>query len=87
LKNRMSVSGRVEYYNDPNNIQLSNITGNAGFQCAGGALCLTIPVLNNSFLRFEAKQLMATGEDAFIGRDGTPTKNSTIFTSNLTVWF
>jgi len=87
MKNRMSLAGRVEYYNDPNNVQIGNITGNAGFQCAGTALCLTIPVLNNAFLRFEAKHLMATGEDGFIGRDGNPTKNSTILTSNLTVWF
>jgi hypothetical protein len=87
LKNRMSFSGRVEYYHDPNNIQLSNITGNTGFECFGGALCFNIPVLDNAMLRFEAKQLMSMDKEIFNGSNGTPTKNATIFTSNLTVWF
>jgi hypothetical protein len=86
FKNNLALSARLEYFDDPNSIQIQTITSAKDFNCLGSAIGLTIPFEKNAFLRLEAKELFSLNNPLFLaGENHVP--NTTILTANLTIWF
>ena len=86
FKNNLALAARVEYFEDPNSIQIKSITSAKEFNFFGSAIALTIPFEKNAFLRLEAKELFSLNNPLFLSGDNQ-LRNSTILTANLTVWF
>lgn len=87
FKKKHSVVARVEYFSDPEMIQIIPVSGVYGFNCFGSSVGLNIPIDENAVLRFEAKKLISTDQKVFIGEDHLPSNTSTVFTGNITFWF
>ena len=87
LKNHLSLTARIEYFSDPEMVQIVPITDESGFECFGASLGLNVPIENNALFRLEAKNLTSTGQKVFINKDLQKVNNMTVLTANLTLWF
>lgn len=85
LTDKLSVTGRVEHFNDPHSVQIVPVTSVDGFSVNGSSIGLNYKVNDNALLRLEGRALFS-GDEVFI-RDGNPVKNSNTITSNITIWF
>lgn len=83
---KYSLAGRLEYFNDIHNIQISPITGNRPFKTFSGGLCLNVKVDKNAMFRLEGRHFFSD-ELVYTNRNNTPIKNMTWLVSNITVWF
>lgn len=87
LGRKTSVSGRLEYFNDANAVQISSINAAvSGFSTFGGGLCLNYSLFENALIRFEGRQLYVP-DKVYKSFDDKPSSTSTWFTGNLTIWF
>jgi hypothetical protein len=82
-----SVSARVEYFHDPNSIQILPITTANGFKSFGYTLGYAIPVESNAMLRFEVKEMIARGDGLFYDKNNVAINSMPVLFANLTVWF
>jgi len=85
LSERLSVTGRVEHFNDPHSVQIVPITAVKGFSTNGSSLGLNYKITDNMLVRLEGRTLFSD-KDVFI-RDKVAVNNSTTITSNITIWF
>lgn len=86
FSDKLSLSGRVEYFADPSSVQITPITGVNGFQASSAGLCANFQLANNLLLRFEGRQFFST-ENMFVSESGNPNRTATWLISNVTVWF
>ncbi|MCU0354881.1 MAG: porin [Cytophagales bacterium] len=86
---QISLSGRIEWFDDPDNVQITPVTASdvrpLGFRSGSAGLCLNVKVTDNAMFRFEGRQFFSN-TDVF-QREGTAVRNSSLLISNLTVWF
>jgi Putative beta-barrel porin-2, OmpL-like. bbp2 len=82
---KVSLSGRLEYFNDPESVQITPITPVSGFSSYSTGLCLNIHIASNIMARFEGRSFFSQQE--VYERDSSPVKNSNLLISNLTIWF
>jgi hypothetical protein len=83
----ISVSGRVEYFNDTDAVQIVNINNpSLGFRTLGSGLCFNLNLFNNAMFRLEGRQLYSLDE-AFKNKDGNQSSWSNWLVGNLTIWF
>jgi hypothetical protein len=87
FKNKMSLTGRVEYFSDPEMVQIIPITNEHGFECFGSSLGINVPIEKNALLRLEAKNLISTRQKVFYNKELNKVNSSTILTANITLWF
>lgn len=84
---RLSLSGRVEYFSDANNVQISAINPNiSGFSAFSGGLCLNVKIKKQALLRFDGRYFGAK-DNLFIDKNNLPSKSALWLVSNMTVWF
>ena len=83
---KFSLAGRVEYFNDPTNIMVTNITPTKGFSTTSASLCFNAKINNNALFRLENRAFYAN-ENAFICNKGIDTKFLNWAMANITVWF
>ncbi|MFZ9848446.1 MAG: outer membrane beta-barrel protein [Flavobacteriales bacterium] len=83
---KLSLAGRVEYFNDPTNIMVTNITPTKGFSTSSASLCLNVKINDNALFRLENRAFYAK-ENAFICNKGIDTKFLNWAMANITVWF
>lgn len=81
-----SLSGRVEYFSDVNNIQIVSLNQMKGFKTYSTGLCLNARVNEHALVRLEGRQFFAP-ESVFYDRSGKPDRNMTWLVSNMTIWF
>jgi len=86
FNNKLSLSGRVEYFNDKSSIMLNNITGNSGFSSFGSSLCFNVKIGDHAIFRIENRAFLSE-ENAYICNKGIDTKFMNWALSNITVWF
>lgn len=82
-----SVSGRIEYFSDPNNIQipsLANIKNDFSLYSTG--LCFNYKVREKALLRFEGRYFVSQ-KLIFLSDVGTPSQSLLWLITNMTVWF
>ncbi len=85
FSDKVSLSGRVEYFNDPKSVQIAPITSINGFSSYSSGLCLNLHLASNIMARFEGRTFFST-KDVYL-RDNNPVKTSNLLISNLTIWF
>jgi len=87
LGRKTSVSGRLEYFNDANAVQVTSINAAvSGLSAFGGGICLNYNLFENALVRFEGRHFYAP-EKAYKSSEGKPSSIPTWLTGNLTVWF
>jgi hypothetical protein len=85
LTKKLSIAGRVEYFNDPEEVQITPITGIAGFNTFSSSLGINLKVTENALFRVEGRTFLS--EKSVYLRNSNPVKNSNLLAVNLTVWF
>jgi len=80
-----SISARIEYFNDPNSVQITPITAANGFSSYSASLGYNYQLAHNILLRFEARNFWS--EKEVYVKEGNPSKTSQLLISNITVWF
>lgn len=83
---RLSLSGRVEYFSDPHSVQIVPITPVSGFRAGSAGLCFTVKITNHALFRLENRQYFSPNT-IFIDKNLTVQKFSNLIMSNLTLWF
>ena len=83
---RLSLSARMEYFNDEHNIQIAPINVAGAFRTFSGGLCLNVKVNENALFRFEGRQFLSNC-NIYIDNNNAPTRTMTWLISNMTVWF
>ncbi|MFN5785460.1 MAG: outer membrane beta-barrel protein [Flavobacteriia bacterium] len=87
FRNKLSVTARMEYFSDPDMVQVIPITGGYGFECFGSSLGINLPIENNALFRLEAKNLLSTGQKVFYDKEFNQINSTTILMANITMWF
>jgi hypothetical protein len=85
LTEKLSVTGRIEHFNDPDEVQIVPITGVNGFRSNGASLGLNYKLAENILLRLEGRTLFSD-KDVYM-KNEAPTNSSNTLTSNVTIWF
>jgi len=84
FNDRVSLSGRIEYFNDPDTVQISPVTGQMPFTSYSSGLCLNVKITDNAMFRLEGRQF-SSDQEVYLRENNTPTNRSTWLISNLTV--
>lgn len=82
---KLSLSGRFEYFDDPKSVQITSINPGVGFSSYSTGLCLNIQLASNIVARFEGRSFFSK-KDVY-QRDNQPVSTSNLLISNLTIWF
>ncbi len=83
---KLSLSGRLEYFNDPNNIQIASLDGIDSKEIYSAGLCLNIKINENALIRFEGRQFLSSST-IFKDKNNLPSNSMTWLISNITMWF
>jgi hypothetical protein len=81
-----SLSGRIEYFKDPNNIHIISTNLIPGFSSFSGGLCFNYNVNKNAVFRLEARQFWAENNH-YLSKIGNPDNKMTWIISNITAYF
>jgi hypothetical protein len=84
LSSRLSVTGRIEYFQDDQSVMIVPITEAEGFRSSGASVGLNFKLADNVLLRLEGRTFFS--EEAVYLRDG-PVKTSNLIASNISIWF
>jgi hypothetical protein len=82
---RTSVTGRVEYFEDLNAVQITPLTSANGFSSCSSSLGINYKVAENVLVRIEGRTFFSDKE--VYERDSSPVKNGNLLSSNITMWF
>ncbi len=85
LTKKLSLAGRLEYFNDPEEVQITPITGVSGFNSYSSSMGVNLKVTENALFRLEGRTFFSNKE--VYERNNEPVKNSSLLAANLTVWF
>jgi len=85
ITDKFALVSRVEHFNDNQSVQIVPITAVSGFSVSGSSLGFNYKIANNFLLRTEARTFFSR-DDVYL-RDGQNVNNSSMVTTNLTVWF
>ena len=92
---KLSLSGRLEYFEDKRGVQVSSINNvispwleynDIPFSSYSGSLCFNYKINDNALFRLEGRQFYSK-ENNYQDSNGAPSKNMTWLISNVTVWF
>ncbi|MBX2897392.1 MAG: porin [Cyclobacteriaceae bacterium] len=82
---KLSLSGRLEYFDDPESVQITSINPGSGFSSYSTGLCLNVQIASNVVARFEGRSFFSK-KDVY-QRGDTAFNTSNLLISNLTIWF
>ncbi|MDZ4667152.1 MAG: outer membrane beta-barrel protein [bacterium] len=93
INKKLSLSGRVEFFSDPNLVMLRNEnTARATLGLPKGTtqlnsygFCLNFKLSQNALFRLEHRHYMS--DDPFVSTNGLPVHTEDVLFGNLTVWF
>ncbi|MGV3598278.1 MAG: porin [Bacteroidota bacterium] len=80
-----SVAARVEYFNDPNSVQITPVTAATGFSSFSASAGYNYQIAHNIMVRLEGRTFWSD-EKVYI-RNGSAVNTSNLLISNLTLWF
>ncbi|MDB5274145.1 MAG: hypothetical protein JWO58_2512 [Chitinophagaceae bacterium] len=86
VSSKVSLSGRVEYFNDPHQVMISPITNASGFNTSSAGLCLNVKLFEYAMYRIETRYFLSDKE-IYQTDTGSSTNTNAWFISNLTLWF
>lgn len=82
----ISLSGRIEYFDDSQGVLVTTITGVPGFSASSAGACVNFKLHKMALLRFEARRFMAQ-DNVYFDENNNPTNISTVLAGSLTAWF
>lgn len=85
LTPKLSTTARVEYFNDPDEVQIMPATGVIGFSSYSSSLGLNAKPAENVLFRMEWRGFYASKN--IYERNGSPTQTNQMITGNVTIWF
>ncbi len=83
---RVSLSGRVEYFTDKDGVQELTQQRTTGFETYSTGFCFNYTANHNALLRLEARQFFAPA-NIYLDENKNPTNSYTQLTASLTAWF
>jgi hypothetical protein len=83
---KFGISGRLEYFNDPESVQITPITDAEGFSSYSASLCLNYKVAPNALLRLESRTFFSD-KKVYLNESNSPSQNNQWAVANMTVWF
>ena len=86
FKENISLSGRLEYYSDPNSVQIHPITSAIGFSTYSGGLCFNVKISKHAMLRIEDR-VYYSDQKVYLDRNGKELNATNLLISSLAVWF
>jgi hypothetical protein len=86
MSKHVSLSGRVEYFDDPSGVQIKSIVPGNPFSSFSTGLCLNVNVKNNALFRMEGRHFFSS-QKVYVSRYENPVKNMSWLVSSMTVWF
>jgi hypothetical protein len=81
----LSLTGRVEYFEDPDQVMIQPITSVTGFSSGSSSLGINYQLTDNAMVRFEGRTFFS--DRAVYSRNEQEVNNSNMIISNITVWF
>jgi hypothetical protein len=81
----VSLSGRVEYFDDPNQAMVTSITSINSFSSFSSGLCLNFKITDNAMIRLESKYLFSN--DQVYRFENRESSGNFLMVGNLTAWF
>jgi Putative beta-barrel porin-2, OmpL-like. bbp2 len=81
----VSLSGRIEYFSDPDQAVVTSITPVSSFSTYTSGLSLNIKIADHALLRLEAKHYFSKQSVYFSA--GREVGSNTVMVGNLTAWF
>lgn len=85
VNNKISIVGRIEYFSDPDEVQVNPITNSSGFSSFSSSIGMNLKVTENALFRIEGRTFFSS-KDVY-ERNNNPVKDSNLLATNLTVWF
>ncbi|MBX7125160.1 MAG: porin [Cyclobacteriaceae bacterium] len=85
LTDKVSLSGRVEYFDDPEAVMLANVNGGAGIRTGSAGLCVNVKVHDRALFRVEQRQFF--GPDAVYVHSSKAVSGGALLVGSLTAWF
>jgi hypothetical protein len=85
LTTKLSVTGRIEYFQDDQSVMIVPITDVDGFRSSSGSIGFNFKLANNVLLRLEGRTFFS--EEPVYLRDEEPVKTSNLIASNVSIWF
>ena len=83
----VSLSGRAEFFYDPDRVQITPITPiTVGFQTFGAGLCLNINLFKNAMFRLEGRGFYST-QNVFFDNKNQVRPYSAWLMGNFSFWF
>lgn len=86
INKEVSFAGRLEYFSDPNSIQIRPITSKIGFSSYSGGICLNVKISNNAMFRIEDRYYYSD-QKVYLNKDEKETNTDNLLIGSLTVWF
>jgi len=81
-----SIAARIEYFNDSQNIVVSNLNQNKPFSVVSSGLCYNFQPNEHSMFRLDARYFDSK-DILFTNQKITDSKTNFMLTANITVWF
>lgn len=86
LGHNTSIAARIEYFTDPNSVQIAPITPVKGFSSFSTGVCFNLQITNNALFRIEDRFFFSE-DKVYVGSSGGLTNTGNLLITNLTVWF
>ncbi len=86
LKKDISLSARIEYFSDPNSVQIHPITSAIGFSSYSGGICLNIKISNHALFRIEDR-IYYSDQKVYLDKNLNESNSNNLLISSLVVWF
>lgn len=80
-----SVTGRMEYFSDPEAVMIVPVTSVSGFNTSSASLGINYRLTENAMVRLEGRSFFS--DKAVYIRNEKEVSNSSMIISNITVWF
>ena len=85
ITEKISVTGRLEYFDDPDQVLITPITTANYFSSYSSSLGINLKIAENILFRAEGRTFFSNNE--VYEREGAAVKNSNLLTANVTLWF
>jgi hypothetical protein len=85
ISEKLSVTGRLEYFDDPDRVHITPITSAASFSSYSSSVGINVSIADNVLFRVEGRTFFS--KDDVYERGGAPVNNSNLLSTNVTIWF
>jgi len=85
ITEKISISGRLEYFDDPDQVLITPITTAINFSSYSSSLGINLKVAENILFRAEGRTFFSSKE--VYEKDGASANNSNLLVTNVTLWF